>query len=83
MSRSAPSLASAAIPAPLFPLSSLQVANRSVIAAGPAGDEMTPSARVWGLLNESPLFGELAPKEPRFDRVALRELFQKTLSVLA
>jgi hypothetical protein len=51
-----------------FLFSSRHKSNRTGVAVrGAAGDEMAPTARVWGLLNRSPLIGELALEGPRFD----------------
>jgi len=82
-SRVAPSRASVEIPAASFALSSLHKSNRAVVPArGAPGHEMTPRARVRGLLNELALVCELPPEEPGVDRLALRKLFQKPLSVV-
>jgi len=59
----------------LLLLPSRHKSNRTGVAVrGAAGDEMAPTARVWGPLNRSPLIGELAPEGPRFDGLAEREL---------
>ncbi len=49
-----------------LPLSSLQKSNRpGITARGAAGHEMTPCARVRGLLNRLPLICELSSEGPR------------------
>lgn len=77
-----PSLDSSEIPSASFSMSLGHLSNGAgVPPCGAARDEMTPSPRVRCLLNEPPSLGELAPKESGFDRVALRELTEKSLPV--
>jgi hypothetical protein len=54
-----------------FLLSSPHTSNRTGVAArDAAGNEMTPRARVRGLLNRLPLICELPLEGPRFDSLA-------------
>jgi len=58
-----------------FLLSSLHKSHHTGVAVrGAAGDEMTPRARVRGLLNRLPLICELPHEGPGFDDLAERQL---------
>ena len=49
-----------------------KVSRAGVALGGAAGYEITPLARVRGLLNRLPLNCELSPEGPRFDGLAER-----------
>ena len=63
------------MPVPSFLLSSRQKSSRTGVAVrDAAGDEMVPTARVWGFVNRLSLVCELALEGPRFDGLAERKL---------
>jgi hypothetical protein len=65
-----------------FPLSSLSKSNRAGVALrGATGDEMSPRARVPGLLDGYPLDREFSPQSSSFHGLPKRESSRKLASI--